>query len=91
MTIQQCFIKRLYKVLRKPLRSCLCITAIAACGAVFCHVGHVHAATYYIDATGGNDNNAGTSPEQAWQTIFKLYKFTGIQPGDNILFKRGER
>jgi len=46
-------------------------------------------AAYYVDATGGNDANSGTSPSQAWQTIQKVNQAT-FAPGDSILFKRGE-
>ena len=45
--------------------------------------------TYYIDATGGNDSNNGTSPSSAWKTVFKVNDFE-FNPGDSILFKRGD-
>lgn len=52
------------------------------------------AATYYVDATGGNDNNNGTTTATAWKTLTKvnlaLDAASTIQPGDTILFKRGE-
>jgi hypothetical protein len=47
------------------------------------------AATYYLDATKGNDKNSGLSPETAWKTISKV-NISNFQPGDFILFKRGE-
>ena len=40
-------------------------------------------AVYYVDAGGGNDNNSGTSPDQAWATLDKLEKTT-FEPGDTI-------
>lgn len=46
--------------------------------------------TYYVDATGGNDNNSGTSPEQAIATIDKANTIE-FQPGDKLLFKCGEQ
>lgn len=46
-------------------------------------------ATYYIDATNGNDNNSGLSPEIPWKTIAKVNS-SNFQPGDSILFKRSE-
>lgn len=50
----------------------------------------VHATNYYISNT-GNDNNAGTSPDKAWQTIAQLNtSFSAMRPGDNIFFKRGD-
>lgn len=47
------------------------------------------ATTYYVDATGGNDANAGTSTGAAWQTITKA-KSISFAGGDRLLFKRGE-
>ncbi len=44
---------------------------------------------YYVDYSGGADNNNGLSPEQAWKTITKVNKSSFV-PGDSILFKRGE-
>ncbi|MBN2727697.1 MAG: T9SS type A sorting domain-containing protein [Bacteroidales bacterium] len=45
--------------------------------------------TYYIDATAGNDSWIGNSPSTAWQTLNKV-NTSVFQPGDSILFKRGE-
>ena len=45
--------------------------------------------TYYVDATNGDDNNNGTSPATAWQTIDKINQQT-LTAGDSILFKRDE-
>ena len=47
------------------------------------------AAEYYVDASKGSDNYNGLSPDKAWQTIAKV-NFSKFEPGDNILFKRGE-
>jgi len=53
--------------------------------------GSLSATTYYVDATGGNDSNNGTTPSTAWQTISKVVEMSsGFLPGDSILFKRGE-
>lgn len=46
-------------------------------------------ATYYIDATNGIDSNNGTSTSAPWKTIAKV-KASKFNPGDQILFKRGE-
>jgi len=46
-------------------------------------------ATYYVDATNGDDPNAGTSEVAPWKTIAKVNS-SDLQPGDFILFKRGE-
>lgn len=45
--------------------------------------------TYYVDATGGNDANNGTSEATAWQTISKVNNQT-FTSGDVVLFKRDE-
>ncbi|SHF66835.1 Carbohydrate binding domain-containing protein [Mariniphaga anaerophila] len=44
--------------------------------------------TYYVSSS-GNDNNAGTSPSDAWQTIEKVNRMI-FQPGDQVLFEGGE-
>ena len=51
------------------------------------------AADYYVDATGGDDEAAGTSAETAWKTVAQVNDFAaspGFQSGDTINFKRGE-
>lgn len=45
-------------------------------------------ATYYVDATGGNDAWPGTEA-QPWQTIAKV-NGEAFNAGDSVLFKRGE-
>ncbi len=45
--------------------------------------------TYYVDATNGNDINSGTSIDASWKTIAKVNSFY-FNPGETILFKRGE-
>lgn len=48
-------------------------------------------ATDYYIAENGNDNADGTTPGKAWKTIERLNNsFRFIQPGDKILFKRGD-
>lgn len=47
------------------------------------------AATHFVDATSGNDGNDGLSPDTAWKTISKVNS-SYFQPGDFILFRRGE-
>jgi len=44
---------------------------------------------YYVDATNGSDSNSGTSRGTAWKTINKVNN-SSFNPGDSILFKRGE-
>ncbi len=48
-----------------------------------------NAQEYYVDATLGSDSNSGRSAYQPWKTIAKVNAAT-FQPGDQILFKRGE-
>ncbi len=45
--------------------------------------------TYYVSSSTGNDSNDGRSPEKAFKTVDKVNKLA-LQPGDNILFKRGD-
>ena len=50
-------------------------------------------ATYYVDATDGNDSKTGLSAELAWKTIAKINSFattTNFSAGDQILLQRGE-
>ncbi len=56
-------------------------------GIVAFSVTGVVATDYYFDSKNGNDENAGTSPETAWQTLEKVNSAT-FSPGDRVLFKR---
>ena len=47
------------------------------------------AATYYVDATNGNDDNDGLSQSTAWKTISKVNS-SSFEPGNIVLFKRNE-
>ncbi len=52
-----------------------------------------NAATYYIDLTGGNDGNAGTSPGTAWRYCPGMSSYAGsrtLQPGDTVYFDRSD-
>ncbi|MBK9282727.1 MAG: discoidin domain-containing protein [Sphingobacteriaceae bacterium] len=46
--------------------------------------------TYYVSSSQGNDSNSGTSENSPWKTIGKLNS-RSFNPGDNILFKRGDQ
>ena len=46
----------------------------------------VRATVYYVDSDTGNDNNSGTSPEQAWASLTPVNALT-LAPGDQVLFK----
>jgi hypothetical protein len=47
------------------------------------------AATYYVDATNGNDRNNGLTEINSWKTMAKV-NASKFNPGDQILFKKGE-
>ena len=55
----------------------------------FAAVHAAYAATYYVDATGGNDSNDGLTTGTAWQTVANINSTT-FSAGDSVLFKRGE-
>jgi parallel beta-helix repeat protein len=45
--------------------------------------------TYYVDATGGDDANAGTSSSAPWKSLGKI-TVTTFKAGDQILLKAGQ-
>lgn len=47
------------------------------------------ATTYYVSNSLGNDLNNGLSPSSPWKTLAMVSSFN-FQPGDSILFKRGD-
>lgn len=50
----------------------------------------VHATDYYVSYD-GDDNNVGTSPEQAWKSLAKVQtESTRLRPGDRLLFRKGD-
>ena len=51
-------------------------------------ISEAWAATYYVDATNGNDSNNGPSEAMPWKTIAKVNAAV-FNPGDQILFKGG--
>ncbi|WP_155646084.1 right-handed parallel beta-helix repeat-containing protein [Burkholderia diffusa] len=64
------------------------MVAIIVCGAALWHVS-TSAATYYVNASTGNDANNGTSMATPWQTFSRINGGT-FNPGDQILFRRGD-
>ena len=64
------------------------VLAIVA-GVMWISSAEVRAANYYVDATGGNDNNNGRSAATAWRTVSKVNGFS-FQTGDDVYFKCGE-
>jgi hypothetical protein len=55
----------------------------------FAGSGRMWATTYYVSSSTGSDSNNGTTVSTAWQTIAHVNGQT-FQPGDSILFKRGD-
>ncbi|MCK5272452.1 MAG: right-handed parallel beta-helix repeat-containing protein, partial [Sedimentisphaerales bacterium] len=64
------------------------VLAIVA-GVMWISSAEVGAVNYYVDATGGNDNNDGRSDATAWRTIGKVNNYT-FQTGDDVYLKCGE-
>jgi len=69
-------------------RTITCAAVLLFCSVVVGAAGEKAMATYYVDATGGDDGNTGTSLEEAWQTLANV-NATTFEPGDRILFKAG--
>jgi hypothetical protein len=61
----------------------VCLTCFVV---VLTLTGQVCATDYYVDSSGGNDNNSGTSPGEAWQSLDKV-NGTVLGPGDNVYLK----
>lgn len=55
----------------------------------FLLTGVVHAKTYYLSCTDGDDNNNGLYPEKPWKTTSKM-EWLEKNGGDVFLFKRGD-
>ncbi|MEX2592083.1 MAG: malectin domain-containing carbohydrate-binding protein [Anditalea sp.] len=59
---------------------------------IFCNFSH--ATNYYFSTGSGDDSRSASqaqNPSTPWKTINKLNKiFSSLQPGDVVLFKRGE-
>ncbi len=64
------------------------IRLVLAVAGVWLIAGSSWAATFYVDAAGGNDVNDGLSQATAWKTVAKVNGNT-FAAGDQILFKRG--
>ena len=46
------------------------------------------ASTFYVDCSGGNDSNSGTSTSSAWRSVSRA-NAAPMTPGSRLLFKRG--
>ncbi len=65
-----------------------CVIAAGFAFLLLTMITEVSAKCYYIDAQNGSDNNNGTSPSLAWQTLDFASGET-LGPGDSLLLKRG--
>lgn len=78
-----------------PLSRSGCYKSILAIITSFTFVLSANASqcNYYIDATNGLDDRAGTTKEEAWQTISKVNEvmsYPGLAESSKVCFKRGE-
>lgn len=67
----------------------ICALLVAGLAGIAATESSAHAATYYVDATGGSDVSDGLTQGTAWKSIAKVNGST-FSAGDTILFKRGE-
>ncbi|HEO70572.1 MAG TPA: hypothetical protein ENN80_04865 [Candidatus Hydrogenedentes bacterium] len=65
------------------LLACMMFAALM----VACASGH--AASYYV-AKGGDDAADGLAPERAWRSLARVNR-AALEPGDAVLFRRGNR
>lgn len=72
--------------MKKAFSLILCLIMLFSLGSVVYAAG---GETYYIDSVSGSDENSGTSPENAWQSIDRANQ-TALSAGDRILLKCGE-
>ncbi len=57
---------------------------LVGCGLVVA----AQARTFHVDATAGNDVREGLTPATAWRTLDQVNR-AALQPGDQVLFRRG--
>jgi parallel beta-helix repeat protein len=76
--------------MNRNLRIWATAVAVASTGALFTAPAFATNTAYYVDATGGSDGNAGTSPAAAWQTLAKVNSMT-FSAGDQILLRAGQK
>jgi hypothetical protein len=72
----------------QALRICKAVTFLGGLVLIFLNT-NVGATTYYVSSSAGSDANSGTSSSAPWQTIGHV-NGQSFQPGDSILFKRGD-
>ncbi|MET9735448.1 right-handed parallel beta-helix repeat-containing protein [Streptomyces sp. NPDC006458] len=72
------------------LLSLLTFAAAAISGTVMSQTAAASTGTtYYVSASGGSDQNSGTSANSPWKSLAKV-SATTFQPGDSILLKAGD-
>ncbi len=81
--------RELMSSLRMKNKTFFLVVLLCLFFSMFLMSGRLQAQTYYVDAVTGNDNFSGTSPSNAWKTLKKVSSRT-FQPGDQVLFKRGQ-
>ncbi len=74
--------------MKKILSGLLAAVMALSCFTVLSYAIPIPGKTYYVDNVSGSDNNDGSSPLTAFQTITKAGSLT-YSPGDTLLFKRG--
>lgn len=65
----------------------VCFAALSF--ALFGFIPELHAATFYVDASTGDDGNSGISPSTAWSSLAPVDQHT-FEPDDRILFHAGQ-
>ena len=74
----------LYHATTYPIMKYLCLILCT------CFAATAFATDFYV-SNEGNDQRAGNSPAQAWQTLEKVQASASqLAPGDRILFRRGD-
>lgn len=72
--------------MNKKIVTFFCVTVLLL---TFFSASHLCAATYYVSSSVGNDANSGTALSSPWKSLSKVNS-TSFEPGDSILFKRGD-
>lgn len=62
------------------------VACLASGRSVFFSQRKVSGTAYYVDSRGGDNTNAGTSPDAAWKTLDRV-NTAAFQPSDRILLK----
>ncbi len=78
----------------KTLNAIACTAIFFLFGLMFCSCSIFFSenkvTTFFVDAENGNDQNIGTSAQQAWQTLERASK-ANLKPGDSLLLNGGQK